>query len=110
MSVDPEQLPDECETYPTVVIDAGGVKVGVSEPMVLTVNAPTGEGLLGQSYLIVPEPAAGVPLTTRLPPQALLVAAAWEDMTTDGRFSWSEAATAAPTKTTPTIITSKGLM
>ena len=110
MLVDPEQDEAECATYPTVDICEGAVKVGVSVPTVTTVKAPTEEGEAGQSYLIVPEPAVGFPLTTRLPLQALLVVAAWADMVTTGKVRVRDVATAAPTNTTPIMITRSGLM
>jgi hypothetical protein len=70
--VDPEQSDAECATYPTEVIWEGGLNVGVSEPVVVTVKAPD-DG--GQSYFSVPEPGLGPPLSMRLP-QALDVTAA----------------------------------
>jgi len=103
--VDPEQLAAEWETYPTEVICEGGVNVGVSDPMVVTVKAPD-DG--GQSYLSVPVPGAGPPLRARVPPQALDVTAFWDGMMVDGMFSVVRA-TAAPTNRNPVIIRTNGL-
>jgi hypothetical protein len=71
-AVDPEQLVAECETYPTEVIWAGGLNVGVSAPTVVTAKAPD-EG--GQMYLRVPVPGVGPPLRVKVPPHALDVTA-----------------------------------
>ena len=70
--VNPEQLDAECETYPTTDISEGGLNVGVSAPMVVTVKAPD-DG--GQMYLSVPLPGGGPPLRARVPPQELDVTA-----------------------------------
>lgn len=70
--VNPEQLVAEWETYPTELIWEGGLNVGVSAPMVVTVKAPD-DG--GQTYLSVPLPGGGPPLRARVPPHALDVTA-----------------------------------
>lgn len=103
--VKPEQLEAECETNPTEVICEGGLNVGVSVPVVVTVKAPD-EG--GQSYLSVPEPGVGPPLRARTPPHALDVTAAWAGITVEGIVS-VVAATATPTNRTPTRIKIRGL-
>jgi hypothetical protein len=83
----------------------GGVKVGVSAPTVVTVKAPL-DG--GQLYLRVPEPGAGPPLKTRVPPHGLDVTAFCEGMIVEGMFRVVIAA-AAPTKRTPDKIRTRGL-
>jgi hypothetical protein len=103
--VKPEQLEAECETYPTEVICEGGLNVGVSVPVVVTVKAPD-EG--GQAYLSVPEPGVGPPLRVRVPPHALDVTAACAGITIEGIVS-VVAATATPTNRTPTRIKIRGL-